>query len=131
MQVSPTLYHDYYVANGFDDVRGIMIVHPRDHPFVTRWNYFDYQHEAMGGFNSMMCTGETQLAVYFTARKTLTSTSDKIPMQSAFSRVHAGGRSVPFQFLITHDENSPKVEQIPEPLGSEGGIRIGDIISFG
>jgi len=131
VQVSQTFFHDYYEANGFEDVHGIMIVHPRDDVFVTRWNFFDYQPEAMGGTNSMMCSGETMLAVYFSAEKNANSTSDKIPIQSAFARAHNQVAAPMNQFLITHDENHPQVRQLAEPAGSERSAAIGDIISFG
>jgi len=38
-QLSPALYHDYYVENGFDDVRGIVIVQPRAEILSTDWNF--------------------------------------------------------------------------------------------
>jgi SAM-dependent methyltransferase len=130
VQVSPTLYHDYYVANGFEDVRGIMIVHPRDQVFVSRWNFFYYQHETMGGFNSMLCAGETQLAVYFTARKNETSTSDKVPMQSAFARLHDGHGIPVNQILITHDVANLRIEQLPKVAATDPPVAINDIVHF-
>ena len=130
VQVSPTLYHDYYIANGFDDVRGIMIVHPRDAVFLTSWNYFDYRHDVMGGVNSMFCSAETQLAVYFTAKKTAASTSDRVPMQSFFTHAHEGREAPAHQYNITHNPNGPAVRLITEPP-TEGSVRIEDIVRFG
>jgi SAM-dependent methyltransferase len=103
VQVSPTLYHDFYAANEFDDVRGTMIVHPRFDYFSKVWQFFLYDHETMSGVNSMFCTDETQLAVYFTARKTSTSTSDRVPMQSYFTRLLGGRGTLPYQVILNQD----------------------------
>jgi SAM-dependent methyltransferase len=119
VQVSPTLYHDYYVANGFDDVRGIMIVHPRFDYLNTSWHFFHYEHETMSGVNSMFCTDETQLAVYFTARKNSTSTSGRVPTQSYFTRVYGGTDPLPNQLVIAHDRMKLNVRRINEPESDE------------
>ena len=74
VQLSPALYHDYYLENGFDDVRGIMIVQSRAEGLSSDWNLFAYDHSTMGGANSMLCSEDTQLAVYFSARKNAAST---------------------------------------------------------
>jgi SAM-dependent methyltransferase len=122
VQVSPTMYHDYYVENGFDDIRGIMMVQPRAEMLDARWNFFHYDHATMGGVNSMFCTEDTQMGVYFTARKTLFSTSGRIPMQSYFTRVHGGKDTLPHQFVITHGQGQPVVEQIAVSEPEEDGI---------
>jgi SAM-dependent methyltransferase len=119
VQVSPTFYHDYYVENGFDDVRGVMIVHPRSNYVFERWNFFNYDHETMGGKNSMFCTDQTQLAVYFTARKNAASTSDRVPTQSYFRRQHGGTDTLPNQLVIKHDGTKLNVRRINEPESEE------------
>jgi hypothetical protein len=130
VQVSPTLYHDYYVENGFDDVHGIMIVQPRNEIYFTRWNVFNYRHETFGGVNSMVCSGDTRLAVYFSARKTLASTSDRVPTQSYFTRAHDGKDEVPYQFLVTHDAGLPNVQQTID-VASEGALAVHAIVHIG
>jgi hypothetical protein len=130
VQLSPTFYHDYYTANGFEDVRGVMMVQPRELAMTKAWNFFNYDHETMGGCNSMFCSEETQLAVYFTAKKTASSTSTRVPTQTYFARIDDGRGLVPYQFAISHDAVHPRVEQIT--LASEDGIfaTISSIVHF-
>ena len=110
VQLSPAFYHDYYVANGFEDVRGIMVVQPRADTLSLGWNMFEYDPATMGGANSLMCTEQTQLALYFSARKTAASTSDRVPVQPA--AVGAGERRGP-QFLVTHNPEDPSLTNVP------------------
>ena len=87
VQLSPAFYHDYYVANGYEDVRArIMVVQPRADILTTEWNLLQYDHAVMGGVDSLFCTGETMMAVYFSARKTAASTSDRVPVSSPVAR---------------------------------------------
>jgi hypothetical protein len=115
VQISPTLYQDYYTENAFEDVRGTMIVHPRADYLFKRWNFFNYEHVTMGGVNSMFCSEEAQLAAYFTARKTLASTSDRVPIQSYFSRLYDGEDTCVSRLVIGHDPAKKlNVERIEE-----------------
>jgi hypothetical protein len=122
VQVSPTMYRDYYAENGFDDVRGIMMVQPRTGTLGARWNFFHYDHAIMGGVNSMFCTEDTQMGAYFTARKTPASTSGRIPMQSYFTTVHGGQDTLPYQFVITYGRAQPAIEQIALSDPEEDGV---------
>jgi hypothetical protein len=132
VQVSPTFFHDYYVANGFVDVRGVMIVHPRANAYNKRWNFFAYDHATMGGMNSMFCSDETQLAVYFTARKTAESTSDRMPIQSVFVKAHNREFAPSYTFAITHDAVNPRVQQIVEPPDAPSEtVHLQDVVHFG
>lgn len=130
VQISPTLYHDYYVENGFDDVRAIMIVQPRAEMLYLGWNFFHYEHATMSGENSMFCASGTQLGVYFTARKTSSSTSSRVPMQSYFARLHAGRETPMHKIAITHDQTSPKFEHVTVRSGS-AGVAIHQIVHVG
>ena len=130
VQISPTLYHDYYVENGFDDVRGIMIVQPRADMLYLGWNFFYYEHATMSGEDSMFCSSGTQLGVYFTARKTPASTSDRVPMQSYLRRLHAGGATPNHQIAITHDATLPKFEYVNERAG-ETDAAIHEVVHVG
>jgi hypothetical protein len=123
VQLSPALYHDYYVANGFDDVRGIMIVQPRAGILSTDWSFFEYDHATMGGADSMFCSEETQLAVYFTARKNPGSTSDRVPAQSSRDT-----RSNPF--VIAHNPGTPNVRPIDLP-GVEANAVLHELVHVG
>ena len=124
VQFSPTFCHDYYSANAFEDVRGIMIVQPRDGADVRRWTLFAYDHDTMGGCNSLFCTGETQLAGYFTARKTVASTSALVPLQSYFARLNEGKDPLPYQFVISYDPSKPNVRQFADPKAKAGAIAV-------
>lgn len=130
VQLSPTFYHDYYIANGFEDVRGVMLVQPRDHALSQPWNLFNYDHETMGGVNSMFCGEETQLAIYFTARKTPASTSNRVPMQTYFARIQDGRGLVPHKFAISHDVSNPRVELLDVPE-DEGLAAVSAVVHFG
>jgi SAM-dependent methyltransferase len=130
VQISPTFYHDYYVENGFDDVRGIMIVQPRADMLFLGWNFFYYEHATMSGKNSLFCSSGTQLGVYFTARKTPASTSDRVPLQSYFARLHAGAQTPNHKIVITHDQALPKFEYVTEPVRAAGAA-IHEIVHVG
>jgi SAM-dependent methyltransferase len=107
VQLSPALYHDYYAANGFDDLRGIVIAQPRAEILSTDWNFVEYDHAAMRGDDSIFCSEETQMAIYFSAQKNPASTSDRVPARS--SRGVAG-----YQFVISHGAGKPNIRQISE-----------------
>jgi hypothetical protein len=124
VQLSPTLYYDYYVENGFDDVQGIMMVQPRSGADAKRWSFFQYEHETMGGVNSMFCSADTQLAMYFTARKNHGSTSDRVPLQSYFARLNEGKAALPYQFVISYDPAGPTVRRINDPNPQVGMVRL-------
>jgi len=122
VQRSPTFYHDFYVENGFDDVRGIMMVQPRSRTPGQRWNMFRYDHVALGGVNSMFCPADTQLGIYFTARKNAASTTDRIPVQSYFTRVYDGMDALPGQYVVTHDPARLDVRQVSDPEPRAGAV---------
>jgi hypothetical protein len=122
VQFSPTFFHDYYVANGFGDVRGIMITQPRGMTSAKRWDLFQYDHSTIGGVNSLFCTGETQLAVYFTARKQAGSTSERVPMQSYFTRMSEGKAALPYQFVVSYGPVEAKIAPISDPEPGAGNV---------
>jgi hypothetical protein len=130
VQLSPTFYHDYYTANGFEDVRGVILVQARDHALSQPWNLFNYDHETMGGVNSMFCGEETQLAIYFTARKTAASTSNRVPLQTYFARMEEGKGTVPHKFGISHHVTNPRVELIDVPE-DDGIAQVSAVVHFG
>ncbi|MGA2392705.1 MAG: hypothetical protein ABSH03_05035 [Candidatus Lustribacter sp.] len=115
VQVSPTLYYDYYRANGFDDVHGTVIVHPRRNYYFVPWKLIDYDTVRFGGANSLFCDNATQLAVYFSARKTAASTSDVIPIQSYFGRTPYQQTNENHQFDVRYDETNPTLQLVNEP----------------
>jgi hypothetical protein len=122
-QLSPALYHSYYTENGFDDVRGIIIVQPRADGLSLDWNLFHYDHRTMGGANSMFCSEDTQLAVYFSARKNAASTSARVPKLDR--RGTQGNRVV-----ISHRRSQPLVEPIAEPE-LEAIVAVHEVVHVG
>lgn len=124
VQLSPTFFHDYYVENGFDDVRGMMIARARTGSNAKRWNIFPYDDDTLGGVNSMFCSAETQLDVYFTARKNPASTSDRVPLQSYFRRLNEGRDLVPYQFIVTYNPALPNVRLVSDPESRAGKVNL-------
>jgi hypothetical protein len=104
-------------ANGFEDVRGILVLHPRDNYATTKWNFINYDHEVMGGTNSMFAASDTQMALYYTARKTATSTSDRVPVQSYFARFKTQHPMPEHRFDVRHSVTNPIFELVPPPAG--------------
>jgi hypothetical protein len=115
VQLSPAFYHEYYTENGFEDVRGILAVQPRAEIANLGWNFLQYDHATMGGANSIFCPEGTQLAVYFTARKTRDSTSDRVPARSYERRLLDGVHLPGNQVVLTHDPATLNVRRIVEP----------------
>lgn len=124
VQLSPTFFDDYYVANGFDEVRGLMLVQPRDGAASKRWNVFAYDHAALGGVNSMFCSDDTQLAVYFSARKTAASTSGRVPLQSYFARLSETQATASAQYVLTYDPAGAKVTPVHDPASAAAKLAL-------
>jgi hypothetical protein len=124
VQLSPTFYQDYYVENGFDEVHGLMVVRPRDGAASKRWNVFAYDHAALGGVNSMFCSDDTQLAVYFTARKTAASTSERVPLQSYFARLSETQDTASAQYVLSYDPAAAKVTRVHDPASAAAKLAL-------
>lgn len=124
VQLSPTFFEDYYVANDFTDVHGLMVVRPRDGAASRRWNVFAYDHAALGGVNSMFCSDDTQLAVYFSARKTAASTSDRVPLQSYFARLSETQDTASAQYVLRYDPAAAKVTPVHDPASAAAKLAL-------
>jgi SAM-dependent methyltransferase len=112
-QVSPTLFYDYYGANGFADLHATILLHPRIDYMHASWDGFEYDPAVHGGLNSFFCDRDSQLIIKFTATKTAESTSDKVPIQSYFTRLYSEGEAMEWkQFLFRYDNASPTVEVV-------------------
>jgi hypothetical protein len=72
----------------------------------------------------MFCSEETQLGVYFTARKNAASTSDRIPVQSYFTRVYDGMDALPGQYVITYEPAQLNARQISDPEPRSGAVAL-------
>jgi SAM-dependent methyltransferase len=82
-QFSPTLFFDYYAANGFADPRGVVFEYD---PFIPTerhvWDLF-----ALNADTGWM-TSRNALAVMFVAEKTAASTADRVPLQSFYRELY-------------------------------------------
>jgi SAM-dependent methyltransferase len=99
-QVSPTLFYDYYGANGFADMRAEIILHGREDYLTSPWFTIAYDPNVHGGLNSLFCNHDTQLVTMFAAVKTAASTSEAAPLQNYFEKLHAQGPDMHWQELL-------------------------------
>ncbi len=129
VQVSPTLYHDYYAANALEDLRGFVIVHPRRDYIRLPWKLIEYDPVALGGANSMFCDNRTQLALYFSAHKTATSTSNVIPIQAYFDRTPEQQVLENHQYLVGYDPDAPTLDLVTDVESPTIG-KLADLIRF-
>jgi SAM-dependent methyltransferase len=83
-QFSPTLFYDFYAANGFVDLRGYLAEHDPYRLTSHPWEFFEVGVEGRLG-------SRWGLMTVFVAQKTAQSTADRIPQQSHYARVHARG----------------------------------------
>jgi len=78
-QFSPTLFYDFYAANMFRDIRGLLAEHHINFHNTLPWEV--YEVGVWGRFASRQV-----LTTIFVAEKTNESTCDGIPVQSFYSR---------------------------------------------
>jgi hypothetical protein len=84
VQFSPTLFFDYYESNGFADLSAAMIMYSREKMGYEPWSTFEYDPVTLRGLNSMFCSADTMLSIFFKATKTERSTVHVRPIQSFF-----------------------------------------------
>lgn len=84
VQLSPTAFFDYYEANGFVATSADIIMYSQEHMGTEAWSTFEYDRSLMGGLNSMFCSADTMLSIFFVATKTAASTVDALPIQAYF-----------------------------------------------
>jgi SAM-dependent methyltransferase len=83
-QFSPTIFFDYYGANGFTDLRAFIIEHDTYLPESLPWDVF----EVKGDQQPPHMTSRQSLGVFFVAEKTNDSTADRVPIQSSYQRIY-------------------------------------------
>jgi SAM-dependent methyltransferase len=86
-QISPTLFLDYYNANGFANLRGFLADHDKYPIHSSPWDLFELDPGSDAGFTSH---STRFLELIFLAEKTLQSTSDRVPLQTSYARLYAG-----------------------------------------
>lgn len=102
IQVSPTMYQDYYTANAFTDVGGFLLFHPRIDPYTRPWHAIKYDHRVHGGQQPFFLGDDLQLNVYFTATKTAQSTAGVIPIQSFWTRMYHGENTQQQRYILRY-----------------------------
>ena len=83
---SPTLFHDYYEANGFEIRKAYITECTKKHD-QDPWIIYDYKpgsidHLSLGGWG-----GKKLLGIFFVAVKTKLSTSNVVPQQGMYRQV--------------------------------------------
>jgi hypothetical protein len=101
---SPTLFHDYYQANGYEIVKSYLFEYESSHD-KKPWIIYDYtpgciDHLSFGGWN-----GDKLLGIWFVARKLKESTCHVIPQQGSYRRAWAN-----------HNPKNLSNSDISEPL---------------
>ena len=80
-QFSPTLYYDYYAANGFTDPRCLVVEQPTWSQNGHGWRCWEWDRQRP---YSHMCASRP-LMVFFSAEKAADSTFDRTPQQGEHS----------------------------------------------
>lgn len=88
-QFSPTFFYDYYGTNGFVDLHCNIAEQLITHIDHGKWNFWKWNTKRP----YVRVASSHMLALYFSAQKTLTSTSEKIPQQGQFLTVGDAGKT--------------------------------------
>ena len=114
IQLSPTIFFDYYERNAFADLYGKIIVHSRKGWGVhDTWSIFPYIRNTMGGLNSLLAADDnTMLSMFFVATKTERSTVDAVPTQSFFRLTEAEQSMPTASFSFVYDPSGAKVTRL-------------------
>lgn len=89
---SPTLFHDYYEANGYEIRKSYIFEFTADHD-QNPWIIYDYKpgsidHLSFGGWG-----GKKLLGVFFVAVKTALSSANVVPQQGMYRQKWANSKS--------------------------------------
>jgi SAM-dependent methyltransferase len=130
-QFSPTLFFDYYAANGFSGLNGIVFEYDPYQPTARHvWHLF----QATPQLGPMTSRGA--LAVLFVAEKTAASTADRVPLQSFYRDLYAGnapsldGRGagikqlIPFWLKLLIKKHVPRATPVRRPWGLKALGRV-------
>ncbi len=90
-QISPTLFVDYYTANGFSDVRPFIAdEHLRDDQ-TARWDL--YQFESAQQPLLLMSPRKRRILTICVAQKGTRSSADRVPLQSTYEHLFSNLRT--------------------------------------
>jgi SAM-dependent methyltransferase len=84
-QFSPTLFYDYYMANGFVGLRGYLAEQDLHMEESRPWEFFEVGTSGRLG-------SPLGLMTVFVAEKAVASTADRVPMQSLYAQLHSAPR---------------------------------------
>ena len=88
-QFSPTLYYDWYAANGFTDLRALLVEQPPWSQTGHGWRCWEWNpHRPYSHARA-----KRPMMMYFTAARGPGATHDRIPQQGDYTRSGGGGRT--------------------------------------
>ena len=111
VQFSPTMFFDYYESNGFTDLSATMIMYSHDKLGYQPWSTFEYDRSMLRGLNSLLCSDDTMLSMFFKATKTAASTVDVKPIQSFFCQPLIEQRKPTPAFRLEYNKTGPSLVQ--------------------
>ena len=86
-QFSPTLWFDWFSTNGWTMLESVMVRLPSSHgPEPSGWNFSFLPPERLGTAGVL---DDASYMHFFIAKKELTATSDRIPMQAYYIKKYA------------------------------------------
>lgn len=83
---SPTVYYDYYTANGFEILKSYIFEYDRDHNRKP-WVVYEYRPGSIDSLSFGGWTGDKLLGTWFVARKLETSGCGIVPQQGTYLKV--------------------------------------------
>ena len=86
---SPTLFFDYYGANGFEKLEGYLVRECRTAPESQRLEFFEFPRR----FKPMTLGSRQRLSVAFLAQRSERSTMDAVPLQGYYDEIYGEGPS--------------------------------------
>lgn len=113
IQASPTLFYDFYEANGFTNTDAMIILQPRENVLTQPWNAIQYDPN-VADFYWLSTADDSRMIVYFSAVKGPQSTGDVIPTQRMFRKPAQEHRPATVEaFLLKYSSNGMDVVHVP------------------
>ncbi len=86
-QFSPTVFFDYYKANGFTGLRGLLV---EESHRLDVWDLYELPEDGYARFPEFVST--ERLSILFTAEKTASSTTGRVPSQGRYATDYVAPR---------------------------------------